>query len=158
MIRTRSNLHRHDWSYGVPAVARVRRRLGVAVFLSFLALTTAACATSPDESSSEPSTSESATAEPTYGDDPMGTARRWAADLTKDADESVPEIARGWSKAVVLRVYRAGDGDFRAVVAESDARHAEAVLLTITRGGGTDSGWSVADARPTDATHGWPTN
>lgn len=160
MIRTPIDTRRIDWSYGVHAVARVRRRLGVAICLGLFVFTTAACATSPDESSSsEPTPAPaSSTADTTYGDDPMGAARRWAADLSEDAGETAPEVARGWSEAVVLRLYRAGDGDFRAVVAESDQQNADAVVLTLTRGGGTGDGWSVANARPTDATHGWPTN
>jgi hypothetical protein len=132
----------------------------VLVTTLFITLTTAACATSPDEpSSTESTTSESAdAADTTYGDDPMGTARRWAADLSENAGDHAPEVARGWSEAVVLRLYRAGDGDFRAVVAESDDQNADAVVLTITRGGGMGNDWSVADVRPTDATRGWPTN
>lgn len=159
MIRTpidtcRKRASSPGWTAGTSGVTRVL------VTTLFITLTTAACATSPDESSSsEPTPAPaSSTADTTYGDDPMGAARRWAADLSEDAGETAPEVARGWSEAVVLRLYRAGDGDFRAVVAESDQQNADAVVLTITRGSGTGDGWSVANARPTDATHGWPTN
>jgi len=62
-----------------------------------------------------------------------------------------------WANPQVLRVYRADADTYRAVVADSDTRGAEAVILTMTAEGDT-GGWTIDSVERADASHGWPTN
>ena len=124
-------------------------------------ITHAACSTtqpSPDDSPTAAESSDAQTDEPTYGDDPMGLARRWTASVPSDTPEPIRERVTGWSEPTVLRLYRRSTTEYRAVVAESDDRDAEAVLLTITRDGTSGGDWRVESVDASEASHMWPTN
>lgn len=131
----------------------------IVVALVLAGLTTG-CATT-QQPSDDPSADEAAqteTASTDFGADPMGTARRWAASPPADTPEAVRDRVETWADPVVLRLYRAADDQYRAVVAGDDARDAEAVLLTITPAGDSNADWRVDSVKPTDASHAWPTN
>ncbi len=119
------------------------------------------CATGPDEpADDEPSAARADAADesdaPSFGDDPMGAARRFAHAPPESTDAATRETVASWSDPAILRLYRERDGAYRAVVADADRRGADALLLSLSRG--DDGTWRVDDARPTDATHAWPTN
>ena len=127
----------------------------------FLMSPLAGCSTgqpTPDDTPTAGDASEEQAAERSFGDDPMGLARRWTASVPSDTPESIRERVTGWSDPTVLRLYRVSATEYRAVVAASDDRDAEAVLLTIARGGDSAGDWRVESVAASEASHMWPTN
>lgn len=90
---------------------------------------------------------------PSFGTDPMGVAQRWAHDPPEDAPGDGAPRMRGWTRALVLRLVREREGRYRALVAESDTKEADAVILVIER---RDGDWSVTDTERAGGDYLWP--
>ncbi|MFB6351915.1 MAG: hypothetical protein ABEN55_18270 [Bradymonadaceae bacterium] len=128
-------------------------------FVVLFAAFPTACSTTGSPPGDEPTTKTETTSakSSTYGNDPLGTAKRWAQSPPSDTPDAIEKRVTAWPNHTVLRVYRVDADKFRAVVAASDSRDADAVLLTLVATGDND-GWTVDAVETTDATHAWPTN
>ena len=93
--------------------------------------------------------------EPSYADDPMGAALRWSHSPTDAAPDKLRTRVQSWNDPVLLRLYRHDDSTYRAVIAESDTKDAEAVLLTLQPSPDRD-GWHVTSTKPGSAKELWP--
>lgn len=125
-----------------------------------LGLALVACASPqqpPDDPTARSAETSAQPSEQAYGDDPMGLAHQWTADLPGSAPDSLRSTVESWSDPTVLRLYRHSETETRAVVAASDHPDGDAILLTLTRPAPTSS-WQVDSAKPTQPTHAWPTN
>lgn len=100
----------------------------------------------------EPTTEATPDAED-FGADPMGIARRWADDPPREAPEELRRRLESWEQAVVVRLAHEAPNRYRAVLAESDSKGADAIVLVIERG---EAGWKVVEGERDDGTYLWP--
>lgn len=117
------------------------------------------CASGPSEESSggqastEANEDDEATSRP-FGDDAMGAARRWTAELPDSAPERFRDRTSNWSDPVVARLRRRDSETYRAVVLPEDDGEAEGLLITLERSEGS---WRVDGVERVGGSHGWTT-
>lgn len=125
------------------------------VVLAVFVLALGACAAPNPETPDEPTepTRKATPDAKDFGADPMGVARRWAVDPPREAPEELRRRLESWEETIVVRLARESPDRYRAVLAESDSKGADAVVLVIERDG---AGWSVVESARNDETYLWP--
>lgn len=126
------------------------------VCLAGSALALIGCASGPSERAGEkPGRAEERGSAPSgdqFGEDPMGAARQWVANLPESAPSRFRDGVADWSSPLVARIYRRTSESYRAVVLPRDQGEVRGLLVAVEREG---EEWSVEPVEWVDGSRGW---